>query len=647
MVAYARTSQELQDFLDRASSFPGDSKNGFLLPSVAAYNPLRLLEGVRDFVRKPLPVFVAPYVLDDYGSGAVMGVPAHDTRDFDFWTLNRPETPIRSVINSSVNNIEPPSSIEPLVQAGYLSSECVPFAGLSTEAAKSSIMDALSAKTSEAAHETRFKLRDWLISRQRYWGTPIPIVHCDSCGAVPVPAHELPVVLPDLPESYFATSRSNPLASLESWHNTYCPSCRKLAKRDTDTMDTFVDSSWYHLRFANPHNHSLPFSPAAVGTQLPVDLYIGGIEHAILHLLYARFMTKFLSNPSLGLVPPDSALTAANGEPFTRLLSQGMVHGKTYTSPAGKALDPLVDLDLSDPAKPLIKDTQQAPVVTWEKMSKSKHNGVDPTSCIAAYGSDAVRAHMLFLAPVSKVLEWDESRIVGVQRWLGRVWRLVQNHRPAETLSSTEAFPLPKTPESLSSQEQDLLKSLNTTLDSLTHALDETFALNTVVSTLMEFSNDVSTATTGPHDLSEQVARYVLGELVKLMAPITPAFAEECWERLHLPLKPPPGGFTQVESVFDVGWPSPVDAQLLSDGEGRPRRLKCAVQVNGKVKFTCELEAKGVQATEEEDEEEWFKKKIGQCAEGKKWFGEGQRFAMGSVKRVIIVGGGKVVNFVY
>jgi leucyl-tRNA synthetase len=657
VVEYARSSQDLRDFLDRASSLPEDSKEGFLLPSVTAFNPLALLDDAKDFVKDPLPVFVAPYVLGDYGSGAVMGVPAHDTRDFDFWIFNRPENPIKSVIRSSMDDTEPSIMIEPFTQAGYLSSECVPFAGHSTEAAKSSIMDALSAKTSQARHEIRFKLRDWLVSRQRYWGTPIPIVHCDSCGAVPVPAHELPVTLPDLPESYFATSRSNPLASLEPWQNTHCPSCHGPARRDTDTMDTFVDSSWYHLRFANPHNHSLPFSPTAIDTQLPVDLYVGGVEHAILHLLYARFMTKFLSNPSLGLIPPTSALTAANGEPFTRLLSQGMVHGKTYTSPAGKSLNPSTDLDLSDPTKPLIKDTQQAPNVSWEKMSKSKHNGVDPTSCISSYGSDTVRAHMLFLAPVSKVLEWDESRIIGVQRWLGRVWRLVQTHRPSETLSSTTPFTLPRTSENLSSQERRLLNTLDTTVTSLTHALDETFALNTVVSTLMEFTNDISatigsssssTASSTPV-ISEKVARYVLGELVKLMAPVTPAFAEECWERLHLPLKPPPGGFVPVESVFDVGWPSPVDNSLLSAAEGRGELVKCAVQVNGKLKFTCEVEKEGQkeESHEGESEEEWFKDKIGNCPEGAKWFGRGQRFEMANVKRIVVVGGGRVVNFVF
>ena len=410
----AKGDAELQAFLDTMPALPADSKVGYLLPNVRALNPLAYEELTPDATKESLPIYVTPYVLGDYGDGAVMGVPGHDTRDHAFWKHNHYHEPIRMVVSQSADKATVTMKNEPYVHHGYLTSHSGPYAGQTTAEATKAILEALESKGLGSSAET-WRLRDWLISRQRYWGTPIPIIHCGSCGPVPVPEGQLPVELPSVEGHWLKGKAGNPLEDAHDWINTTCPKCHGAAKRDTDTMDTFVDSSWYFMRFIDPHNKNEFFDPKLAEKVLPVDLYIGGVEHAILHLLYARFVSRFVASTSLWKSSND-------GEPFRKLLAQGMVHGKTYSDPSnGRFLKPH-EVDLSAPSKPIVISTGAAANVSFEKMSKSKYNGTDPMLCMEQHSTDATRAHILFQAPVSEVLDWDEEKITGITRWMQRIY---------------------------------------------------------------------------------------------------------------------------------------------------------------------------------------------------------------------------------
>ena len=380
------------------------------LERTADYKPKRGVP-IGALVRNPangalIPLWIADYVLADYGTGAVMGVPAHDQRDFVF--ARQYELPVQQVII-------PQGSDEHAFEGGawteagvLIHSGC--FDGLPSGEAKRAITEAAAGQGWGNA-KVQFRLRDWLISRQRYWGCPIPVIHCESCGVVPVPAEQLPVELPV--GANLEGKGGSPLAQLESWVNVDCPRCGKPAKRETDTMDTFMCSSWYFLRYSDPHNTDLPFTREAVDRWLPVDQYVGGIEHAILHLLYARFFTKVLRDR--GLLGFD--------EPFTHLLTQGMVQGITYKNPhSGKYIAPGDVADPSDPRDPISGEVLET---FYEKMSKSKYNGVDPAQVIDKYGADTARMFILFKAPPEKDLEWDDADVEGQFRFLQRLWRLV------------------------------------------------------------------------------------------------------------------------------------------------------------------------------------------------------------------------------
>ena len=268
MQKLAKNDVELQAFLDTIPALPPDSKLGYLLPHVRAINPLAFESGTPDATKSSLPIYVAPYVLGDYGDGAVMGVPGHDVRDHAFWKHNRYDDPVRMVISSSPDD----STIadQPYIHHGHLTAHSGPYAGETTASATKKIVKLLQSKNRGQSAET-WRLRDWLISRQRYWGTPIPIIHCDSCGAVPVPVDQLPVKLPPVQEHWAKGKTGNPLETAHDWINTPCPKCGEAAKRDTDTMDTFVDSSWYFMRFPDARNPDMPFSPEAADACLPVD----------------------------------------------------------------------------------------------------------------------------------------------------------------------------------------------------------------------------------------------------------------------------------------------------------------------------------------------------------------------------------------
>ncbi|MFN9631437.1 MAG: leucine--tRNA ligase [Cyanobacteriota bacterium] len=510
-----------------------------------------------------IPLWIADYVLADYGSGAVMGVPAHDHRDFLF--ARQHDLPIRQVIV--------PEGADPAAFAGAAWTEpgilihSGPFDGLASEEAKGRIVAAAEAG-GWGAPRVQYRLRDWLISRQRYWGCPIPMVRCPHCGDVPVPADQLPVLLPT--EIALEGRGGSPLGQLEAWRSVTCPECGGPAERETDTMDTFMCSSWYYLRYADPHNTSLPFSKEAVDQWLPVDQYVGGIEHAILHLLYSRFFTKVLRDR--GLLSVD--------EPFNRLLTQGMVQGLTYRNPhTGKYIPPADVADATDPRDPLTGEVLQ---VSFDKMSKSKHNGVDPSSVIDRYGADTARLFILFKAPPEKDLEWEDADVEGQFRFLQRLWRLVEGAReqglrldPGETTAAIAAL------EPLRPEERDLRRAVHTAIQDVSEDLEGELQLNTAVSELMKLTNAMTALLP---EVRPAAAREAVRTLVLLLAPFAPHLAEELWHRLT-------GEQEATASVHLQRWPGLDPSALARD------TIPLVIQVKGKVRGTLEVPADADGAT--------------------------------------------------
>ncbi len=500
-----------------------------------------------------IPLWIADYVLADYGTGVVMGVPAHDARDFQF--ARRHELPVRPVIlpeGSDAHAFEGGAWLESgvMIHSG-------PYDGLpSPEAKQRIIADAEAAGWGRA--RVQFRLRDWLISRQRYWGCPIPVIHCDNCGVVPVPAEQLPV---ELPTGLRLEGRGgSPLANLEAWVSVKCPCCAAPARRETDTMDTFMCSSWYYLRYADASNNQLPFAREAVDRWLPVDQYVGGIEHAILHLLYSRFFTRVLRDR--GLLGFD--------EPFTRLLTQGMVQGITYRNPhTGRYVPPAAVVDPDDPRDPVDGQRLEA---SFDKMSKSKHNGVDPTAVIEKYGADTARMFILFKAPPEKDLEWDDADVEGQFRFLQRIWRLVDGAlgRGLNLVerSTAAADPLPS---ELTETERQLRRAVHTAIQEVSADLLGPLQCNTAVSELMKLANAM-----GSHleSAGDAVAREALRTLLVLLAPFAPHLAEELWHRLHGP-----------ESVHRQRWPVVDETALRRD------TIPLVIQVKGKVRGSLEVPA--------------------------------------------------------
>lgn len=450
-----------------------------------------------------IPIWVANYVLMDYGTGAVMGVPAHDERDFAF--AKKYDLPIRKVIDRADEPLNEPLT-EAYVGDGVLVNSGE-FNGMPNRKAIEAISETL-AKREKGKRTVTYRLRDWLVSRQRYWGAPIPIVYCNRCGIVPVPKDQLPVLLP---EDVRFDGKQSTLASSPSFVETTCPNCGKEARRETDTMDTFICSSWYYLRYTDPHNDERPFSKEQADKWLPVDEYIGGIEHAILHLLYSRFFTKVLYDAGMVSVQ----------EPFTRLLTQGMV--------------------LKDGAK----------------MSKSKGNVVSPDDIITKYGADTGRLFILFAAPPERDLEWSDAGVEGCHRFLNRVYRLVNQHR--ELFANRP----PARPDA-SRESRELQRITHYTVKKVTEDVGTRYHFNTAVSAIMELVNAVyaypETADRGT--LAEAIERVIL-----LLAPFTPHMAEELWEVTG-----------HETSVHDEAWPT-YDEEALAVDE-----VELAVQVNGKVR---------------------------------------------------------------
>ncbi|MFZ4856406.1 MAG: leucine--tRNA ligase [Desulfuromonadaceae bacterium] len=445
-----------------------------------------------------MPVYLANFVLMDYGTGAVMAVPTHDQRDFEF--AKKYDLPLQVVIQPEGVMFDPATMTEAFTEAGIMVNSGQ-FDGIQSVDAKEAIADFLQ-QQGRGAKTVNFRLRDWGISRQRYWGNPIPVIYCDSCGVVPVPEKDLPVVLPK--DVAFSGEGGSPLARMESFVNCSCPVCGKNARRETDTMDTFVQSSWYFLRYCCPEFKDGILDRDSVDYWMSVDQYIGGIEHAVLHLLYARFFTKVMRD--LGHI------TAS--EPFINLLTQGMV----------------------------IKD--------GAKMSKSKGNVVDPDALISKYGADTARLFSLFAAPPEKDLDWNDQGVDGSFRFLSRVWKLV--HDRLEMLKGAG----PLDPASLSSEERSLRRAVHKTIRKVTEDLEESFHFNTAIAAVMELLNILQPAELASPQFPA-VMKEALQSVIFLMSPLVPHITEELWERMG-----------NVQPLSQTAWPvydpdAVVDEELL------------------------------------------------------------------------------------
>ena len=472
--SFAKESADEKAFMEKAQRFRSQDRAGRMTGEVAKEGFFTGRFAINPFTHKPVPIWVANYVLGEYGTGAVMAVPAHDDRDFDFAT--KYDLPIVPVVRSADG--------EPVTADGATSDDGIlinsgPHDGLESGKARQAL-------TEEAEERgigegtVQFRLKDWGISRQRYWGTPIPMIHCPVDGVVPVPDDQLPVMLPRITE--FTGRGDSPLASVPEFVNMTCPKCGGPARRETDTMDTFVDSYWYFYRFADEHNDQMPFDPKKVAYWCPVDFYSGGVEHAILHLIYSRFFARVFHD--LGLIE--------HTEPFTHLLTQGMV--------------------LKDGAV----------------MSKSKGNVVDPDSMIQKYGSDALRLYVMFVAPPEKEVEWSDAGLEGSFRFLARVWRAADRWREPVVAGGRGAIDHA----SLTVAERRMRRKTHDTIRRVTQDIDLRQQMNTAVSAMMELVNELY-AFTDKGERSAQaptVAREAVEALLVMLSPFAPHTMEELWQ---------------------------------------------------------------------------------------------------------------------
>jgi leucyl-tRNA synthetase len=482
-------------------------------------------KAVNPFTREEVPIWVANFVLAEYGTGAIMAVPAHDQRDFEF--ARKYSLPIRIVVRAEGDTRSADELSEAAPGAGRLV-DSGEYSGADTPAVITRMI-ADAEKRGIGKGEVQYRLKDWGISRQRYWGTPIPMLYCDKDGAVQVPYEQLPVTLPKVAQ--FTGRGDSPLAQVPEFVNTTCPRCGGPARRETDTMDTFVDSSWYFLRFTDPLNANLPFDPAAARYWMPVDFYSGGVEHAILHLLYSRFFTRVLRD--VGLLTFD--------EPFKRLLTQGMV------------------------------------LKNGAVMSKSKGNVVDPDDMLQKYGADALRLYVMFVAPPEKEVEWSDAGLDGSFRFLLRVWRLVDHW--AETVGGEG---IPACGADCTHAERALRRKTHDTIRRATVDIEERMHLNTAVSSMMELVNELyGFSESTPHGMPGReapvgtiermqtiaVIREALDALVIMLSPFAPHTAEELWQMLG-----------NAEGLAKAPWPA-FDPEVAKADE-----VVVPVQVNGKVR---------------------------------------------------------------
>jgi leucyl-tRNA synthetase len=485
------------------------------------------------FTDEEIPIWLGNFVLMQYGTGAIMAVPGHDQRDFEF--ARQYELPVRVVVkpaNGDVPNAEESYSVKDdsavAVDSGVIS-------GLSTPKAIERIIEEIE-RLGIGKKMVRYRLRDWLISRQRYWGTPIPMVYCERDGIVAVPEEELPVELPlDVP---FTGREGNPLAKDERFVNTTCPVCGGPAKRETDTMDTFVDSSWYYARFISAKDGTKIFDPSLANRWLPVDQYIGGIEHAILHLLYARFICRTLHD--MGLVNHE--------EPFTRLFNQGMITKEGFRTASGAWVSP------SEVRSGVHEPTGAAVIAEVGKMSKSRYNVVPPDELIDRYGADTERVYTLFIAPPEKEAAWSDEGVVGASRFLNRVWNMGE-----QILAMGDG----------GAESAALTRKTHQTIDAVTRRFDR-FEFNTAISGLMELSNAIGDAVIEKADASSLRDSYTA--LLKLLHPFAPHITEELWTM-----------FGNEGFILTSSWPKADPALMIEDV------VTIVIQVNGKLRGQVEV----------------------------------------------------------
>ena len=504
--------------------------------------------------KRTLPLYVANFVLMEYGTGAIFGCPAHDQRDLEFARKYGLDVipvvaPQETDAESFVIGDEAFTDDGVLINSAFLD-------GLGVEEAKSAIIERLDAADA-GRRGVNYRLRDWGISRQRYWGCPIPVIHCVDCGIVPVPEGDLPVVLP---EDADLDASGNPLDNHPTWKDAGCPACGKPARRETDTFDTFFESSWYFARFCSPHADTA-FTREAADYWLPVDQYIGGIEHAVLHLLYSRFFTRALKQCGyLGIK-----------EPFEGLLTQGMVCHETYRDENGKWLYPDEVEITGDKSARALEGAQGGSAVTVgrsEKMSKSRKNVVDPESIIETYGADTARLFMLSDSPPDRDLDWTEAGIEGAWRYVNRLWRMV-NQAPAPPGTFLAAIGVTR-PDALGEHSQAVLKIIHRTIVAVSDDLDK-FHFNRAVARIRELTNELEDLSP-EEEGADWVMRQGLETAVYLIGPMMPHLAEELWHSLgHQTL------------LADTPWPEAEADQLVE------KNVTVAVQVNGKLRGTLDL----------------------------------------------------------
>ena len=543
LMAEGHASEELKIFVEQQKAITPQERIAEGLEKEGVFTGMH---AINPFNQEKLPVWTANFVLTGYGTGAIMAVPAHDERDFEF--AKKYLLPIRRVIIP----IDFPGDVTLPPEQAFTDKDETCVLVNSNEWSVLKVADAQAAMTAHAEQngfgsgKTNFKIRDWGVSRQRAWGTPLPFIHCPACGIVPVPENQLPV---ELPKDLNFASQGAPLAEHAGFVNVNCPTCGSAARRDTDTMDTFVDSSWYYFRYVDPKNTELPFDPKVAAYWMPVDQYIGGIEHAVLHLIYTRLWTKIMRD--LGLI--------TFAEPVKNLLTQGMVCLATARCEEHDWLNPTEVLD--GKCKFCGRD---AKIGRTEKMSKSKKNTIDPDEMINTFGSDTVRLFMLFAAPPEKDLEWDDSAVEGASRYLNRVWRIVHKwqEKIAECGMRNADF-------EVSDAARALRRKTHQTIQRISNDIGQRMNFNTGVAALMELTNAI-------YDFDKKVDESNAGDLfalqeameslVKMLAPFVPHIAEELWASLG-----------HTDFVVVAPWPV-FDAELAKADE-----LEIPVQINGKM----------------------------------------------------------------
>ena len=519
--------------------------------------------------QEKIPIFAANFVLMEYGTGAIMSVPAGDQRDFEF--ARKYGLEIRVVVQPEGESLDGNTMTEAYTGEGIMVNSGE-FDGIDNKTAMEKITDWLDA-SGRGKKAISYRLRDWGISRQRYWGAPIPVIHCPDCGVVPVPESDLPIRLPEdvnLPEN-----GGTPLPGLDYFSKTTCPACdRQDARRDTDTMDTFVESSWYYLRYCSPRYDKGMFDPDAVKYWAPVDQYIGGVEHAVLHLLYSRYFMRVLN--TLGMIDFK--------EPFTRLLTQGMVCKETMTCPEHGFLYPEEAIRSERGDLTCVKCEKDVALGRVIKMSKSKKNVVNPQVLLEKYGADVTRLFCLFAAPPERDLEWSEDGVEGSNRFVNRVWRLamdcIEKVKDAGVFSGSAS-------ELDSSQAKALYIKANQTIKKVTEDIDKSFHFNTAISAVMELVNALSAVDLDTEDTQlKQVCMFSLENILLLLSPIIPHFCEELYQMLDIS--------DSNRSILEHTWPVYREDSIMSD------EVLVVVQVNGKLRSKFNVEAQSSDAVIQE-----------------------------------------------